>query len=143
MGKPSLENRLYGRSTEGLQLRELLKRIGGLKGSLLSDGEILDTGSALEIRSPDLAGRARVYVHASAPDPEHDPRRFMLPGGAVAHFALYESDRPRLLELGAFSREAWLEVYLWPFGETSEAPSAELRQMGREWFERLIEGWGS
>jgi hypothetical protein len=90
-------------------LTSVLVSFGGPDGQNLKAADIQDTGSALRIGSD--RAEVAVYVYASTPDLEHDPRPFMQRAGSIRDYALYSSVNGTVLQYSAFGPETWLSLY--------------------------------
>jgi hypothetical protein len=90
-------------------LTSVLVSVGGPDGQNLKAADIQDTGSALRIGSD--RAEVVVYVYASIPDLEHDPRPFMQRAGSTGEYALYSSVRATARQYSAFGPETWLTLY--------------------------------
>jgi hypothetical protein len=116
-------------------LSSVLVRVGSPDGQPLSEVDIDDTGSALEITH--ARAEVTLYVHAGVPDLEHDPRRNMLKVGSSGGYDLYASGRGKVRQFGAFAATTW--VTLGAYAESSAVASRwESQTDVRSWLVRMI-----
>jgi hypothetical protein len=116
-------------------LTSVLERVGSPDGRPLGEGDIDDTGSALEITRP--RDEVALYVHAGVPDLEHDPRPSMVKIGSSGAYDLYASGRGKVRRFGAFASTTWLT--LGAYAETSAIASRwESDTDVRSWLDRMI-----
>jgi hypothetical protein len=92
-------------------LTSVLTDVGAPEGLSLSDAEIVDTGSALEILPESYIGRMSVYVHAGVPDPEHDPTSSMHVLRAGLDFTLYFREGDTTQSYVAEGGGVWVSLY--------------------------------
>lgn len=89
-------------------LTSVLVNVGSPSGQPLSEEDINDTGSALQI-----GGDRRevvLYAYASVPDLEHDPRPSMVRAGSIGDYALYTSVHATVRQYAAMSPDTWLSL---------------------------------
>ncbi|MEO8292977.1 MAG: hypothetical protein ABI635_07525 [Actinomycetota bacterium] len=89
-------------------LTSVLVNVVSPDGQPLSEADIHDTGSALQI------GGARsevvLYAYASVPDLEHDPRPSMVRTGSIGYYDLYAGGNGKVRQYGAFGPGTWLSL---------------------------------
>ncbi len=130
-------NLSYGKTDAGRRLALLLRQVGAPEGWDLTDKEIVDTGSALQIVPEEYEGRAVVYVHAGAPDPEHDPTPTMSFVRSLAGFSLYRQRNRRVNAWVAKGTSLWIATYVEPYSSTNGAVAPEVVDATDAWFESL------
>ncbi len=116
-------------------LTSVLVEVGSTDGNPLGQSDIDDTGSALQIT--DAHDEVTLYVHASVPDPEHDPRPNMVKLGSSGDYDLYASGQGKVRRFGAFAPTTWLTL-----GAYAETPAVTSRWESdtdvRSWLDRMI-----
>ena len=116
-------------------LTSILVTVGSPDGQSLAVEDMSDTGSALRIT--DVHDDVILYVHASVPDLEHDPRPSMVKFGSSGDYELYTSGEGLVRQFGAFAPSTWLT--LGAYADTSAAASMwESDTDVRGWLERVI-----
>lgn len=116
-------------------LRSILVGAGSPNGLPLSEEDVRDTGSALQIG--EAGGQVTLYVHGGVPDLEHDPRPNMERIGESGDYDIYASAEGKVRQFGAFGRTTWLTVSA--YAETAAAASrCESDTDVRGWLERMI-----
>jgi hypothetical protein len=116
-------------------LTSVLARVGSPEGLPLDTEDINDTGTALQIGGD--RDEVVLYVHAGAPDLEHDPRPSMLRTGSIGDYALYSSGEGTVRQYGAFASHTWLSLSAY----ASTPASAATWERGTDvhgWFQRMI-----
>ncbi len=91
-------------------LTSILASVGAPDGQPLSEGDINDTHTALQIDAADGQADVVLYIFASVPDLDHDPRPSMLRTGSIDEYALYASGDGKVRQYAAISSELWLSL---------------------------------
>jgi DNA-binding beta-propeller fold protein YncE len=116
-------------------LASILVTVGSPDGQPLAVEDLNDTGSALQVG--DARGEVVLYVHASAPDLEHDPRPSMVKTGSVGDYELYTSVEGTVRHFGAFAPTTW--VTLGAYADTPAIASRWERDTDiSAWLDRVI-----
>ena len=116
-------------------LRSILVGVGSPDWQPLSEEDVRDTGSALQIG--DAGGPVTLYVHGGVPDLEHDPRPSMVKLRASGDYDLYTSGAGTVRQFSAFGPTTWLTLSMYA-EDAAVASRWESNTDVRGWLERLI-----
>jgi hypothetical protein len=116
-------------------LTSALVSVGGPDGQPLTASDINDTLSALQIGSDH--SEVVVYVFASTPDLDHDPRPSMVRTGSIGDYALYSSVHATAMQYSAFGPETWLSLYAYASTRDAATRWADDTDV-HAWFQDMI-----
>jgi Tol biopolymer transport system component len=112
----------------------LLVEVGTPDGRPLTRSQIIDMGSALELRPAESSAGA-MYVHAGPRDPQHRPypgRRE--PIGRFEGVPIYAEEHARVRVFQALGPDLWLTLYIYPDRNQGRPPLHLSEAALRDWF---------